>query len=274
MTAYCGTPAALRLEAFDAAGALSSSLDLMDEASSYRVATLDVGLPTVRDQAAPLPTRDGNLDYTRLYGPRVVTVTGSLVPSTAGSSRQRALQGLAWWCQPRLRPRLVYAIDADCAPLWLGVRGSQLASPVSNPQVSSFTVSWVASDPIARALTTQTVTINPGATGTATNAGTYRAWPVLDIYGPCSDPVVTWVNPAAGAVVFAGLTIAAGHFVRVDTNTQTARLDGTGASVYPLIDFHSTRWAGLEPGAAQLRFTAASSSSPARLIVSWADSSI
>lgn len=274
MSAYCGMPNTLRLEAFNSAGALTASLDLMDEASSYRVATLEVGHPIVREQVAALPTRDGQADYTRLYGPRVVTVTGSFVPSTAGASRQKALQALAWWCQPRLRPRLVYAIDADCAPMWLGVRGSQLGSPHANVQVSPFTVSWVASDPIARALTTQTATINVGDTGNVVNAGTYRAWPVLDIYGPCTNPVVTWVTPAAGAVVFSGLTIAAGHFVRVDTAAQTALLDGTGASQYPLIDFHSTRWAGLEPGSTVLRFTASALGAPPRLVVNWADSSI
>lgn len=274
MTAYCGTPNTLRLEAHDAAGALTSSLDLMDEASGYRVETLDVGFPTVREQISALPTRDGDLDYTRLYGPRAVTVVGNFVPAVDGSSRQKALRALVWWCQPRLRPRLVYAVDADCAPLWLGVRGSQLASPVANPQVSPFTVSWVAHDPIARALAPSSATVNPGATATATNLGNYRAWPVLDIYGPCANPAVTWETPAAGSVVFAGLTIAAGHFVRVDTAAQTALLDGAGASQYPLIDFHNTRWAGLEPGATALRFTPSSSSSPARVVVTWADSSI
>lgn len=273
MTAYCGTPATLRLEALNPAGAITASLDLMDEASSYRVETLDVGFPTVREQRTPQPTRDGDLDYTRLYGPRVVTVTGNFVPSSAGSSRQKALQALAWWCQPRLRPRLVYAIDTDCAPLWLGVRGSQLGSPVFHPQVSRFTASWLAPDPVARALTPQSATINAGATGPVTNAGTYRAWPVLDIHGPCTNPVVNWVDPAAGSIVFVG-TIAAGHFVRVDTSAQTVRLDGTGPSLYPQIDFASTRWAGLEPGVTTLGMTAAASSSPARLVVIWADSSI
>jgi hypothetical protein len=182
VTAYCGTPNTLRLEARDSAGALTASLDLMNEASGYRVETLDVGFPTVRDQTSALPTRDGDLDYTRLYGPR--------------------------------------------------------------------------------------------ATATATNLGNYRAWPVLDIYGPCSNPTVEWVTPAAGSVVFAGLTIAAGHFVRVDTAAQTALLDGSGASQYPLIDFRNTRWAGLEPGATVLRFTPSTSSSPARVVATWADSSI
>jgi hypothetical protein len=272
MTAYCPSPATLRLETLDATGTVTNTLDLMDAAGGYRVSSLDVGFPTVRDVVSPLPTRDGDFDSTRLYGPRSVTVVGSLVPSAAGS-RQKALQALKWWCQPRLRPRVVYAVDADCAPLWLGVRGSQLGAPISNATVSAFTAAWVAPDPVARALTTQTATINPGATGTVTNAGTYRAWPVLDLYGPWTNPTVTWVTPNAGSIVITGLTIPTGHYVEIDTNAQTALFDAT-TSVYDHIDFHNTRWAGLEPGATVLGFSATSSSSPARLVVKWADSSI
>ena len=51
------------------------SFVLMDEASGYRVETLDVGFPTVRDQTSALPTRDGDLDYTRLYGPDFPPIT-------------------------------------------------------------------------------------------------------------------------------------------------------------------------------------------------------
>lgn len=273
MTAYCSSPSTLRLETIGAGGTVTNTLDLMNAANGYRVSSLDVGFPTVRDVVSPLPTRDGDYDSTRLYGPRSVTVAGSFIPSPAGS-RQTALAALAWWCQPRLRPRVVYAVDADCAPLWLYVRGSQLGAPISNRSVTAFTAAWVAPDPVARALTPQNATINPGASGTVTNNGTYRAWPVLDIYGPCSNPVVTWITPAAGSVVFAGLTIASGHYVRVDTAAQTALSDATGASQYSLIDFHATRWAGLEPGATTLSFAAASSSSPARVVVTWADSSI
>ena len=274
MSVYCATPATLRLETLDGTGTVTASLDLMDDSYGYRISTLDVAFPTVRADVAALATRDGDYDATSLYGPRAVTVGGWFVPSAHGS-RQKALEALAWWCQPRLRPRVVYAVDADTPPRWLGLRGAQLSGPTSNAHVTQFTVSWVAPDPVARVLTPSTVTINPGASGTATNGGTYRAWPTLTVYGPCTNPTVTWVTPAAGLVVFSGLTIATGHYVTVDTNTQTCLVDGDpNQSVYQYLDFHSTRWAGLEPGATTLTFTASTSSSPARVVVSWADSTI
>lgn len=271
---YCASPATLRLETVNPAGTVTSTLDLMDDTNGYRVASLDVAFPTVRDLVAALPSRDGDYDTTRLYGPRTVTVTGNLIASPAGS-RQTAMQTLAWWCQPRLRPRMVYAYDAGSPLLWLGLRGSQLAAPASNPTVSAFTVSWVAPSPAAQTLTTSTVTVNPAAAGTATNNGTYRAWPLLDLYGPCTNPQVVWTSPAGGVVAFTGLTIAAGHYVRVDTNTQTCLLDNLPASsVYANLDFTATRWYGFEPGATQVQFTPATSSSPSRLIATWADTSI
>jgi hypothetical protein len=274
MTAYCSTPVTLRLELLNSAGTVTNSLDLMDQANGYRVGSFDVGFPAVRAITSPLPTRDGEYDTSRYYGPRTVTVTGAFVPSPAGS-RQKALSALTWWCQPRLRPRVVYALDGDSAALWLNLRGSQLSAPSSNPQVTDFSVSWVAPDPIARALTTTQITVNPGATGTATNNGTYRAWPILDIYGPCTNPAVIWTSPAVGQVVFTGLTVATGHYVEVDCRAQTALTDANPTqSVYPNIDFANTRWAGIEPGANTLQFTAATSSSPSRVVVTWADSSI
>lgn len=271
---YCSSPATLRLETLNPAGTVTATLDLMAETDGYRVSSFDVAFPTVREIVAALPTRDGDYDMTRLYGPRAVTVTGTLVPSDTGS-RQHAQEALEWWCQPRLRPRVVYALDADMDPVWLGIRGAQFTAPASDPSNSKFSVSWVASDPVARVLTPSQITVNPGATGTATNTGTYRAWPVLDLYGPCTNPAVTWVTPAAGAVVFTGLTVAAGHYVTVDTNLQTAVVDGDpNQSVYRYVDFANTRWAGLEPGATTLGFTATTSSSPARAVVSWADATI
>jgi hypothetical protein len=273
MTTYCGTPATLRLETLDSTGAVTASLDLMDQGNGYRVDSLDVAFPTVREVVAALPTRDGEYDMTRLYGPRAVTVTGSLIPVASGS-RQKALQALAWWCQPRLRPRLVYAVDADCAPMWIGVRGSQLSAPYSDRQVSAFTVSWVATDPVARVLTTSNITINAAGSGTATNHGTYRAWPLIDVYGPCTQAHVAWTTPAAGGVSFLpGYAIASGHVVNIDTQAQTCLLDGT-TSVYSSLDFVNTRWPALEPGNQLITFTAATYASPSRIVVTWADSAI
>jgi hypothetical protein len=294
MAAYCTSPAVLQLQLLDSSGNLVNSLDLMDAAGSFRVEQFDLGFPTVRAVTAALPTRDGDYDSTALVGPRTVTIAGSAVPSTAGS-RQAALGLLAYWAQPRLRPRLVYVVDADQPARYLGLRGAALAAPMSNPTVSAFTVSWVTPDPVAYSTATHTATISPPATaagraynltfnrhyptsfggsgvGYAVNNGQYQTWPILRIDGPCTNPQVLWVTPPGGAVVFTGLTLTAGHYLLVDTHAQTVYEDGDPtANRYSYLDFVNTRWAPLPPGQTTLRFNPATFSTPCLLTVTWPD---
>lgn len=292
---YCSCPATLRLEQLDSSGNVTAQLDLMDEHNGFRVASLDVAFPTVRAVTAALPTRDGDYDTTRLMGPRTVTVTGSLVASTAGT-RSAALAALAAWAVPGLRPRIVYSLDGE-PPLTLGLRGSQLSAPASNIGVSAFSVSWEAPNPIASGLVDHQTDISPqlpvtgrvynltfnrvyphtaaSGIGTCFNAGTYPAWPVLDFYGPCTDPAVYWVTPPGGAVVFSGLTVAAGDFVAVDTYAQTALLNGqAGANRFYLLDFAKTVWAPLQPGTTTLQYRPSSFQGGSYLVVNWNDASI
>ena len=274
MTTYCDSPTTLRLELLGSDGTVAQSLDFMDEANGYRVSSLDVGFPTVRASVSARPTRDGDYDVTSLYGPRPVTIVGTFVPVYPAGvlrGRQSAMQALAQWCQPRWRPRLVYAYDADCAPLFLNLRGDALAAPATNPTTSAFTVSWVAYDPVARSYNTPApVTVAPGATGTATNRGTYRAWPVFDVYGPCGDFTITWVTPSGGVIATLGLpAIGAGHYLEVDTDAQTAQPDGTAdrtQSQYQYINFATTHWAGFEPGPTTVHFHA---HQPGHRLPSW-----
>jgi hypothetical protein len=300
MTAYCSSPAVLVLQLLDGSGNITDSLDLMDQANGYRVATLDIGFPTVREVKAALPTRDGDYDTTSLLGPSVVTISGSLVPSPAGS-RQSALAVLAHWLQPRIRPRLVYAVDAGATPLSIGLRGSQLAAPYSNPAVSAFSASWVAPNPVSYSLDVDTVTIYPQSTstpggraypltfprtypaagaggsgqGTIQNDGDYPTWPVFTIYGPCTNPAIYWVTPPGPAIVFTGLTINAGDYLKVDTFAQTALINGlTGSSRYANLDFTQTSWAPCYAGATVIRFAPASFSAPCQLVATWNDASL
>jgi hypothetical protein len=300
---YCATPATLRLELLDSSGTITDSLDLMDESNGYRVASVDLGFPVVREVKAALPTRDGDYDTTALFGPRVVTITGSLIPSPAGP-RQQALATLAHWAQPRLRPRLVYAVDAAMAPLAIGLRGSQLASVYDSEAVSAFSVSWVAPDPVAYALTTNQITVQPQSTstpggrtypltyprtypavgaggsgqGTIHNGGDYPTWPTFVIYGPCTNPAIWWVTPAGPAVVFAGTppaTIQAGYYYEIDTFAQTVYENGlSNASRYNGLDFTQTVWAPCYAGDTVIRFAPATWSPPCQLVVKWNDASL
>jgi hypothetical protein len=298
---YCATPATLRLELVDPLGNVTDTLDLMDETNGYRVASLDIGFPTVRAVTAALATRDGDYDTTALFGPRTVTVAGSLVPSAFGS-RQAALAALAHWCQPRLRPRLVYAVDAGEELLAIGLRGDQMSAVYDNPAVSAFQVSWVAPNPVAYSLTQNQTTVGPEQTaplggrtyplafprtypaagaggsgqGTIQNDGTYPTWPIFRIYGPCTNPAIFWVDPPGPAIVFTGgLAVNAGDYLEVDTANQTALINGlTSASRYSNLDFTQTVWQPCYAGATVIRFAPATFSLPCQLVALWYDASL
>jgi hypothetical protein len=298
---YCTTPAALVLQLLDASGNITDSLDLMDQNNGYRVASLDVGFPAVREVKAALPTRDGDYDTTALFGPRVITVTGSLVPSPQGG-QQQAWATLARWCQPRLRPQLVYQVDAAMAPLTIGLRGSQLSGPFTHPAVAAFSVSWVAPNPVAYGRTVNQLTVQPQQTaatggraypltfprtypapspggsgqGTIVNAGNYPTWPTFRIYGLCTGPAIWWVTPAGPAIVFLpSLTVNAGDYLEVNTFAQTAYVNGSAAaSRFASLDFTQTVWQPCYAGSTVIRFAPATFSAPCQLVALWNDASL
>jgi hypothetical protein len=292
MAVYCTTPATLRLENLDGSGNITQTLDLMDQANGYRVDSLELAWPAVREVVAALPTRDGQFDTTRLFGPRTVTVTGSVLPTP--TARQANLDALAWWCQPALRPRLVYQVDAAVTARTIGLRGAALGAPYTNPFISAFSVSWVADDPAAYAYNPQQLTIGPaqiaagrrypltfnrlyvpsapGGYGTVTNNGSYQTWPRFKIFGPCTNPAIYYQTPAVGQVVTAGMTVLAGDYVAVDTRAATVLYNGqAGASRYSQVDVTQTTWAPFQPGPTGIRFVTATSSAPCALEVDWSD---
>jgi len=290
VVAYCPSPSTLRLELLDGSGNVAQSLDLMDAAGNYRVSSLELAWPAVREVKASLPTRDGEWDTTSLFGERVVTILGSILSS--GVSRQSALNALASWAMPGLRPRLVYAVDGQNAPTYLGLRGSSLSAPFTDAAISAFTVSWVAPDPIAYALQPSRLVIQPGlrasgriyplryprtfglagpgSYGAAVNAGSYQTWPVFTVFGPCTDPVIDYVAPSDGYVGFKGLTVAAGDHLVIDTRAATVYYNGSpGASRFSFLDFLNTVWRPFQPGSTGLIFAPASSSGACLLQVDW-----
>jgi hypothetical protein len=290
---YCDTPATLRLELTDSAGNVVNSLDLMDDNNAYRVSSFELAWPAVREVKAALPTRDGAWDTTQLLGERVVTIMGAILTGGA-QSRQSAMNVLAYWATPALRPRLVYAVDQGNPLAYIGLRGQQLGAPFSDKVASMFTVSWVAPDPVAYAMNGQRLVIypgvrasgrtysltyprhyaisGPGSYGAAVNYGSYQSWPVFKIYGPCTDPVIDYVGASPGLIVFKGLTIAAGDYVVVDTRAASVLYNGqVGASRYYLLDFTQTVWAPFQPGMTGILFVPASSSGACYLEVDWSD---
>jgi hypothetical protein len=142
VAAYCHSPRVLYLELPD-----GSQLDLMDEDNGYRIESVDLGYPEVRENTVNRADTSGLLDYSSFYGGRVVSIVGSIVPSAAGS-RSRALDALTPYLSPMYRSALYFQFDDDVpVKMVQGLRPSAFTAPVTHPTVSAFSIAWKASDP-------------------------------------------------------------------------------------------------------------------------------
>lgn len=97
-----------------------------------------------------------------------------------------------------------------------------------------------------------------------TSPGNYPGPVQLRIDGPCSGPVVTHVGSGLQLVFGSSLVIAAGDWLEVDMEAQTALANGQ-ASRNPWIT--SRGWSSFSPGQNQWAFTAATYDPTARLTV-------
>jgi hypothetical protein len=301
--ARCGTPATLVLTLG------SRTLDLMDAGNGFAVAQVDLGFPNPRADTSTIPDRDGEWDDTAWSGPRAVTISGSITPSTKLGSRSKVLDALAPFLAAGARPTLTYQIDADVAPRRLTLRATALSAPATNPTVSAFTAGWSAPDPAAYDTTVDQVTLSPStlgfgrvyatpqtATPTATsgwtpprvypavtggvgamaqNDGTLNTQPIIVIHGPCTNPAV--FNDTSATVFAVGsnalaLTLAASDTLTIDGTTRTVYLgsDPTN-SRYNYVDFTRSSWWPLSPGPNSLRLVCDAADPSVTAVVSWSD---
>ena len=278
-------------------------LDLNDFCrNGFVIQTVDLGYATVRAVTNDLPGQDGADDQSTYFSSRTVQLSGAIVPSKAGS-RTRAKDKLAPFLFPSARPTLVYALDCDVDARCLDMRVGQWSNPIDHPGNSTqFSVQWVCPNPISYGVSLNEVDLpllagstegfsfphsfplsfgesdGPSGAGAILNVGTYPSWPLLRIYGPCTDPSVIWVDPISGEslgiqVVFNGLVIADGDYVEVDPTGPTAYLNGDPmANQYNYIDFAATTWGQLAVGPNALRFTASGASVDCVCKVLWRNS--
>lgn len=262
----------------------------------------DLSFPDVREVLTDLPGQDGQFDETAYFGTRVVTLTGSFGPGTNGS-RSQGLSQMAPFVSPQARPSLVFALDGDVYERQFpSMRVANLTASPSSGTEAPFVISWKCSDPIAYGLTVNEVDLSPeaeisdpgrkypltfprvyppgfgsgGRTPVVTN-GNYAAWPILRIFGPCTGPMIKWLdpvsfNPTGTQVIIPDLVIAGGQYLEVNTRNQTVLLNGDPmANRYSFVDFANTSWGPLLPGDNVLVFQASAAATPSITEVLWSD---
>jgi hypothetical protein len=283
----------------------SLRLELEDEAAGYFCTELDLGYPDVREVTSNRPDRDGVDDRTRLMGSRAVSANirgtdgGTMTPDEIATI-------FAPYMIPGVRPQLHYVLDRPGAPeRFVTVRAAGYAWPISGERSREIQLSWVAPDPVLRDPTVRVATAFAGSSVTGgrtysltfdrtyppagsggptvaiiSSAGDVPVRPRVDIYGPITDPVVTFdATDAGGAPLesfvlrFApGFRVDAGTFVSIDTDAKTIT-DRTGASLMGRLDWSGTVWPILPVAPDQSRMTlAGSSSSPITQVqATWTD---
>jgi Phage tail protein len=262
----------------------------LDGTGGYAVESIDLGFPAIRAGAVERVNANGSHDTTTFYGARAVSLKVAVF-GTPAVTRREALDRLRAYTSPRRRP-VLYFDEGDGSDRRILLRGDQFGGTLEHPEVTLTQIEWVAPSGIIESGTEISAeasaavapeggetynrgypTIYPavsvfGATSMV-NAGTEPAAPVLQLWGPCTDPQLE--NLTTGeAIVFAGLTLTAEQYVEVDVREATVRQQGLASqSVYHLLNLAATSLWWLDPGTNHVRYAPATFGPGARATVAY-----
>jgi len=278
-----------------------SSIELHDEAAGYFVTSFDLGSPDVREVTSNRPDADGIDDRTRYLGGRLISVDLSAI-SDAGAQIDAVAASFGPFMLPRLRPLLHYVLDRPGAPeRVLTVRPHAYAFKVDDDHQRDVQLQFVAADPSAYDPTTQQViawsgasstpgrtyplhpprTYPPGGgsptTGILRSAGDVPVQPFVRIFGPITQPVVTFTLPDGRTfriAFLASFTIGPGAWCDVDTRAKTAYYNSDPTqNMLARLDWSVTSWPVL-PVHVDNRVTltgAAPTTGVTQAVVTWQD---
>ena len=276
---------------------LESTTDslILDANNGWGITDINLGDAQTREVAAGAPDADGTLDYTSWTGSRVITLGLEIVPVNLTLwQMQTKLRGFT-----NLRTSLKFYIqpDASSPELVATIRRSQFTMPLDNMFILHPQLQWVVPSGILESSNLYQVNINPASstpevgrnysvdrvydrtypsspilgTGIIAQNGNTDAYPILRVYGPCTNPVI--FNDTQGkTLAFTGLTINAGEYLEIDTRFKTVRYLGlANDSRYANLSFTLTKWWTLGPGINNIRFIPITSSGACQLQIYYRD---
>jgi hypothetical protein len=250
--------------------------------------SVDLGFPNVRSVQANISGAHGVTDTTRYFGDRAITAEMTLPQGPAADTALESLAPIldvsqrfyAYVQRPGWsgeRRALVRVGTFTCPPGvnrkaqigWVAPAGlledSLLQSVVLNPQASAsggFAVPMQVPLVISGGLVAGASLVNVG--------GTAPAPPLIDIYGPCSDPLVRCVDTGE-QLVFTGLSIADGDFLHIDVENRTILLNGDPSqSRYNRLDVANSSWWSLPArSGVQVVFSPNTPSGNCQAVLAW-----
>lgn len=244
----------------------------------------DLGSPEVRVTSTPQSGADGTYDGAGFTGARTVTFDLVIFGDALHSPYWYA-ERLASMAHPARRPTLSIVrptLDTGGDAWTMELRGNPFAITYGRRAAALLEMQLVfnapkgyllsplrnyTSVPATLAVLTGmslpfTLPMNLG-TGSGTNPGltftvdgSAPVAPVIAIYGPVTDPVISW---GSEQFAFDGLTLGVGDYVVIDMDAGTVRLQGgPDASVYHLVDFARSTFWRFPPGLNTVTYLASS----------------
>lgn len=252
---------------------------------------LDPGYPSVREVTDPYVDGSGVLDSTQFHDSRLVTLRGVVVAGAL--PRSQVMDRMLAHMVPTARSFLHWDLNDDggnrrCVQF----RPGRMNRPIQNFNRIYFSMGLVVPKGVVESSLLQSKTINSSVSGgtesgrsynlsfdrtypasdplgssSVENEGSVTAWPVIKIFGPCTNPQVD--NVTIGKTYdFPSLSVADGEVITIDTVQRTIQ-NASAVSKMPDLDLTASEWWGLEPGENILAFQPTTSSGASRCTVEY-----
>lgn len=265
--------------------------DLDDLANGVLLTEKDFGFPTIREVVDNYPDNHGVVDNTTFFGDRVISIQGVIV-NRGGNNRTATLNRIRSYCLPYARPTLKFNYDGGTTIMQTKLRVAEQTLPITNSSHFAFTMQWkvqpffkgdnysASAGMIANNAPGTNIWTSPffpivfdhviGDSVTMFNNGLVETWPVLTLFGPVDDPIIS--NATTGKVFhLQGLHLnGAPDFVRIDMMNKTVLFNDT-ESYATKINYDVSTWWPLLPGQNQITLNGSNPGVDAQVLVQWND---
>lgn len=247
-----------------AAVSLELRTTLLGAGSVYPVAAIEgLDIPDVRSSNIARAPGDGTIPGLDWYNERVVRLRMGIDATVDGLLAAKVNVLRAAFVRSTVPIPLHFMLRGETKrylmvlPRRYALVYDQDANALNAPDVIA---ELVAPDP--RILAATATTITPG--GTATNAGTFKASPVLTVTGSAAGPIVIAKTTGTTGSVSITTAIPAAQQLVIDFRARTVLLNGVNR--YDLVTGTPT-WFDIEPGANTITYSGGGTPS-----LSWNDS--
>lgn len=259
----------------------------LNTANGYVVRRFDQGWPDIRVVSDNRPGGDGADDVTSLFGSKLITMN-----VLASKDRQTAIDEITPFLAPDGRAFLYYEATPGTERRF-PVRGASRQARWNGPPGKlDMLLQWEVPNGTAETATVQEVTasatvpVEPGLTfdlefdldfpesspigsTIVTTIGTGRCYPILRLYGPCTDPRIENYTDGEKTLNF-NISLGTGDYLEVDVRERTVYLNGNPRqSRYSTLEFAESEWWSLVPGDNQVRYYPVSYSGNSRAEISY-----